>query len=189
MLKDLLQKNRSYRRFHADQPVERQTLVALVDLARLVASARNLQPLRYYLSCEARTNDIIFPCLTWPVLGDWTQPTEAERPPAYILLLGDTTVHTAIGLDAGIAAQTILLGAVERGLGGCILGAVHHPPIRSGLHLPERYRILVVIALGRPSEVAVIEDGALEDPTAFWRDAQGVHHVGKRNLDEILLDG
>lgn len=196
MLKDLIRRNRSYRRFHADQPIERQTLLELVDQARLVASARNLQPLRYIISCEPHKNEIIFPTLTWPVLGDWIQPAEHERPAGYIILLGDTTIHTAVGLDAGIAAQTILLGAVERGLGGCIFGRVQHEPLRSGLNIQERYRILVVIALGRPSETVVIEDGTaegpvappLDDPTAFWRDAQSIHHVCKRKLADILLD-
>lgn len=187
MIKDLILKNRSYRRFQADYPIEEQTLLELVDLARCVASARNLQPLRYIVSCGAEKNAIIFPCLDWPKFGEWTQPSETERPSGYIILLGDKTIPTAVGIDAGIAAQTILLAAVERGLGGCIMGSLQHEPLRSGLHIPERYRILLVIALGKPAETVVVEEGEPDEAAAFWRDEHSVHHVRKRKLRDILL--
>lgn len=188
MIKELVQKNRSYRRFKGNFSIDRETLVELVDLARFVASARNLQPLRYLVSCEDQTNTMILPCLTWPVFGDWTQPSDEERPAGYIILLGDTTIHTAIGIDAGIAAQTILLGAVELGLGGCIIGTIQHTPLRTALKIPDRYRILVVIALGKPGEKVVIEEREPYDEcTAFWRDIDGIPHVCKRKLKDILL--
>lgn len=187
MIADLVRKNRSYRRFQAGEPVDEQTLLELVDLARLVSSARNLQPLRYIIACDPRRNDLIFPHLTWPKFGDWTQPAESERPAAYIIVLGDTTIKTAIGIDTGIAVHTILLAAVERGLGGCVIGLANHQPLRTALNIPERYRILVVIALGKPAETVAIEENA-PDPTAFWRDANGVHHVCKRSLADVLLD-
>ncbi|MEN6482325.1 MAG: nitroreductase family protein [Anaerolineaceae bacterium] len=188
MIKELVKKNRSYRRFKGNIPIDRETLVELVDLARFVASARNLQPLRYFVSCDAQTNAMIFPCLTWPVYGDWTQPSDEEKPAGYILLLGDTTIHTSIGIDTGIAAQTILLGAVELGLGGCIIGTIQHTPLRTALKIPDRYRILVIIALGTPGEKVVIEERESSDEsTAFWRDTDGVHHVCKRKLKDILL--
>lgn len=192
MIKELVQKNRSYRRFRADQPIDQQTLLDLVDLARWVASARNLQPLRYIISCDEHKNEIIFSCLNWPEPWGWLKPAGHERPTGYIILLGDTTIHTSIGIDAGIAAQTILLNAVERGWGGCIVGMVQHEPLRSALHIPERYRILLVIGLGKPLQTAVIEEGTAEnpvdDPTAFWNDEQGIWHVCKRSLKDVLLD-
>jgi nitroreductase len=187
MIKDIIQKNRSYRRFCVDNPIERQTLLELVDLVRWVASARNLQPLRYIISWEARKNDLVFPCLTWPVFGGWVQPAPDERPTGYIILLGDTLIPTAIGIDTGIAAQSILMAAVERGLGGCILGSIEQEPLRSALYIPERYRILVVIALGKPAETVTIEENA-PDPTAFWRNSDGIPYVCKRKLEDVLLD-
>jgi len=189
MIRDIVKKNRSYRRFQADAPIERQTLLELVDLARWVASAANKQPLRYIVSCDPDRNALIFPCLEWPVFGDWTQPSETERPAGYIIMLGDTTIHTSIGIDTGIAAQTILMAAVERGLGGCIFGSIQHEPLRTALQIPARYHILVVIALGKPAESVVIEDREPEAATSFYRDAEGAPHVCKRMLKDVLLDG
>ena len=60
MLKDLLLKNRSYRRFHADKAISEEQLTELVELTRSCGSAANLQPLRYLLSTDKERNDMIF---------------------------------------------------------------------------------------------------------------------------------
>jgi nitroreductase len=110
MIKDLIKQNRSYRRFYQEVSIERETLVELVDCARLSASARNVQPLKYLLSCNAAENNLIFPCLAWAgYLKDWPGPQEGERPTAYIVVLGDTDISLSFGCDHGIAAQSILM--------------------------------------------------------------------------------
>lgn len=188
MLRELVEKNRSYRRFWQEVTVDREILRQLVDLARLSASAGNVQPLRYILSCDAGTNALIFPNLAWArYLGDWPGPAEGERPSAYIVVLEDTRVEHPLHCDHGIAAQSILLGAVERGLGGCIIGSVNKSRLRQVLNVPDRYEVLLVLALGKPREQVVIErippDGSLK----YWRDDRGVHHVPKRTLDDLIL--
>ena len=190
MLKDLILRNRSYRRFHEDQPVARETLVELVDLARFSPSARNAQPLKYYLSCTPETNALIFPNLAWAgYLKDWPGPVEGERPAAYIVVLHDTTLggQAYIGVDHGLAVQNILLGAVERGLGGCIIGSVQRDRLRQILALPERYEILVVLALGAPKETVVVDEVGPDGDIKYWRDAGRVHHVPKRSLDTLII--
>ncbi len=190
MIEELIRKNRSYRRFHEDVPIDGETLRGLVNLARLSASAGNLQPLRYILSNSPETNGRIFSCLGWAgYLKDWPGPPEGERPSAYIVILGDTSVSRNFGCDHGIAAQSILLGAVEKGLGGCIIGTVNRRRLRELLDIPERYEILLVIALGRPKEKVVIEEVSEGESIRYWRDAEGVHHVPKRRLDDIVLAG
>ncbi|HUT29858.1 MAG TPA: nitroreductase family protein [Sedimentisphaerales bacterium] len=188
MIKDLVTKNRSYRRFFQNVAVERQTLTELVDLARLSPSAANVQPLKYVLSCDARTNARIFPNLTWAgYLKDWPGPSEGERPSAYIVILADRQIAVSVDCDHGIAAQSILLGATEKDLGGCILGAVNREGLRRVLDVPSRYEILLVLALGKPREKVVIETVGSNGETKYWRDAQGVHHVPKRPLDEVII--
>src|SRR5512133_86440 len=109
MLKDLVYLNRSYRRFYEDVPVGERVLRDLVDLARVSASGRNLQPLRYVLSCDPARNELIFPQLSWAgYLGGW-KPAVGERPAAYIVVLGDKELAPTFGIDPGIAAQSILL--------------------------------------------------------------------------------
>jgi nitroreductase len=187
MLKDLIIKNRTYRRFYQDTKIERQTLRELVDLARLSASAANLQPLKYMLCCEPEKNALVFPHLSWAgYLKDWSGPAEGERPSAYIIILGDTEISRSFGCDHGIAAQSIILGATEKGLGGCMIGTVQRQELRKALDIPVHYEILLVLALGKPKEKVVIESVAQDGDVKYWRDAQGVHHVPKRSLDEII---
>ncbi len=188
MLKDLVLMNRSYRRFHQEVAIERETLRELVDLARLSASALNLQPLKYILSCDPQTNAKIFPHLGWAgYLKDWPGPSEGERPSAYIIILGDTDISRSFGCDHGIAAQSILLGATEIGLGGCMIATVNRQELSKAIGIPPRYEILLVIALGKPKEKVVIEPVGIDGNIKYWRDSQGVHHVPKRALDEIII--
>lgn len=118
-LRNLVLKNRSCRRFYQEVLIEFETLEQLIDLARHSASAANLQPLKYILSCKHQKNDLVFPHLEWAgYLKDWLGPSEGERPSAYIVILGDTRIRKTFECDHGIAAQNILLGATEKGLGG-----------------------------------------------------------------------
>lgn len=187
-IRELVTRNRSCRRFDQSAPVTRQTLEELVDLARLSPSAANLQPLKYILSCEPEMNARIFPHLAWAgYLKDWPGPSEGERPAAYIVILSDTQISRSAGCDHGIAAQSMLLGAVEKGLAGCMIGLIHRDDLRAELAIPEQYEILLVIALGRPREKAVIEAIGLEGDIKYYRDNAGTHHVPKRALDELIL--
>ncbi len=188
MLADLVRRNRSFRRFDDRETISRETLRELVDLARLSASGANMQPLKYILSCAPQRDEKVFPCLAWAgYLKDWDGPAEGERPSAYIVILGDKEIRSSFGIDAGIAAQSILLGAVEKGLGGCMIGSITGDELRDALDIPERYQILLVIALGKPSETVVLQETGPDGDIKYWRDEQGVHHVPKRSLDEIIV--
>jgi len=189
MIEDLIRRNRSFRRFHQDQAISRETLLSLVNLARLSASAANLQPLKYVLSCDPEKNARIFACLSWAgYLKDWPGPAEGERPAAYIVILGDRDITNNFGCDHGIAAQSILLGAREQGLGGCMIGSIQKDRLRRELDLPDRFDILLVIALGRPKEVVALTEVGPDGSIKYWRDEAGVHYVPKRSLEEIIID-
>jgi len=188
-LKELFLKNRSYRRFYQDVPVEMETLRELVDLARLSASGANRQPLKFLLSCDPEKNALVFPQLGWAAyLKDWPGPVEGERPSAYIIILGDRKIKESFGPDHGIAAQSILLGATERGLGGCIIATIRKEKLSQALSIPDQYEILLVLALGKPKEIVKIEPVGPDGNIKYWRDEDGTHHVPKRSLDEIILD-
>lgn len=189
MIRDLVIRNRSCRRFDEEFRIERQTLAELVDLARLSPSAANLQPLKYILSCTREKNAEIFPHLAWAgYLNDWPGPAAGERPSAYILILGDRQISKTFGCDHGIAAQSILLGAVEKDLAGCIIGLIDRERLRRTLEIPARYEILLAIALGKPREKIVLEQLGPDKSIEYWRDADGVHHVPKRALQELIVD-
>ena len=183
----LVRKTRTVRRFYQDHRIKRAELLDLVNLARLSASGGNLQPLKYILSCDVKRNARIFPCLAWAgYLKPWVGPVAGERPAAYIIILGDTTIRREFGCDHGIAAQSIMLGATTKGLGGCIIGSIKRERLRSVLAIPGKYEILLVLALGYPLEQVILE--AMQDGNIkYWRDARDRHHVPKRSLREIVL--
>jgi nitroreductase len=188
VLKDLLRQNRSYRRFYQDVAVERDTLRELVDLARLSPSGANLQPLKFFLANTPDQAAAIFPHLAWAgYLKDWPGPAEGERPAAYIVILGDTQISSNINCDHGIAAQSILLGAVEKGLGGCIVASIQKDTLRAALDISARYNILLVLALGKPKETVQVDPVGPDGDIKYWRDEQAVHHVPKRSLDELII--
>ena len=120
-------------------------------------------------------------------IRSWKGPAEGERPSAYIVILGDTELNKSFGCDHGIAAQSIMLGATERGLGGCMIGSIDRPKLRQVLDIPERYEILLVLALGKPSETVVLEDVGPDGDIKYYRDEEDVHHVPKRTLSELVL--
>jgi nitroreductase len=188
MLKDLIRTSRSYRRFHQEVPVPMDVLKELVMLARLSPSGANRQPLKFKLYNDAESNAKIFSCLAWAgYLQDWGGPEEGERPAAYIMILGDTEISKSFAVDEGIAAQSMMLGAAEKGFGGCMLGAINRDKLRGLLGIPERYEILLVLALGKPAESVVIEEVGEDGDIKYWRDEQGGHHVPKRSLDELIV--
>jgi nitroreductase len=189
MIKELIRKNRSCRRFQEDFEITTVTLRELIDLARLSASASNLQPLKYIISCDRDKNALIFPLLGWAgYLKDWTGPSQGERPSAYIIILGDTTISRSYDYDYGIAAQSILLGAVEKGLGGCMIATIDKDKLAKALNIKSHLQILLVIALGKPAEQFVIEPVGPNGDIRYWRDDKQIHHVPKRSLDEIIID-
>lgn len=189
MLLDLIKKNRSCRRFYQEQKVSMETLKELVNLARLSASAANLQPLKYILSCNSYQNTLIFSCLGWAgYLKDWPGPKKGEKPSAYIIILGDTAKTKKFGCDLGIAGQSVLLGAREKGLAGCMIGSIKQEKLRNSLQIPNQFEILLVLAIGKPKEEITIENMGTDDNIRYWRDSKGIHHVPKRNLSDIIIN-
>lgn len=187
-LPELVHRTRSYRRFDETHAITRDTLLELVDLARVSASAANHQPLKYCLVCEPERNRQVFDHLAWAgYLKDWPGPGPGERPAGYIVVLGDTTIQADPGCDHGIAVQSILLGATAKGLGGCLVGSVRRRELRRILDIPEHLKILLVVALGKPVETVIIDPLPADGSIRYWRDDQQRHHVPKRSLDEIVL--
>lgn len=189
MLKDLALKNRSYRRFHESERISLETLRDLIALARVTPSAANAQALRFRLVHEPSDCAGVFATLGWAAtLKDWPGPSEGERPAAYILVLVDKSLGGNRDVDVGIAAQTILLGATELGLGGCMLANVRRPDLLAQQSIsPEEYALPLVIALGRPAEDVRLVPLPDSGSTAYYRDAASVHYVPKRALEELIV--
>jgi nitroreductase len=186
-LHDLIYKTRSYRRFDESQRIDLNTLETLIDLARLSASGANRQPLKYLICNNPGDCERIFPSLVWAAyLKDWPGPDKGERPTGYIIILGDKSISEVFGVDHGIAAQSIMLGATEAGLGGCMIASIKREELRKELNIPDNFDILLVLALGKPVETIIIDD-IKDGDVKYWRDNEKKHHVPKRILKELII--
>lgn len=186
-LKELILKNRSYRRFDESYRIDSDKLESFIDLARLSATGANKQPLKFLYFNTPEDCSKIFPYIAWAgYLTEWPGPEKGERPSAYIVILGDTTISEIFGVDHGIAAQSIMLGATEAGLGGCIIGSIKRSELSSELSLPDDYDILLILAIGKPIENVIIED-IKDSNVKYWRDSKNNHHVPKRTLKELIV--
>jgi nitroreductase len=186
-LKELVLKTRSYRRFDESYKVDDKTLENLIDLARLSASGANKQPLKFLVYNTPQECMKVFPYIAWAgYLTEWPGPDKGERPSSYIIILGDKTISDVFGIDHGIAAQSIMLGATEAGLGGCIIASIKREELCDELSIPDKFEVLLILALGKPVEKVTIEK-AEGDNIKYWRDEDKTHHVPKRSLDELII--
>ncbi len=186
-LRELLQKSRSCRRFHQEKDIPSKKLLELLELTCLCPSAANLQPLRYVVVNNPEKNAAVFPFLKWAgYLKEWPGPAEGERPAAYLVICGDRKASTYLDWDAGIALQTILLGAAESGLAACAIAAFDKEGLRALLQLDPGLDLVLVVALGQAAEEIVL-DPVKDGDIRYWRDDKQVHHVPKRSPGEILL--
>ncbi len=189
MIEILIRKTRTYRRFYQDKKIDKEMLKGLIDLARQSASAANFQPLKYIVVNEPEKNKRVFPTLAWSgYLKDWPGPREGERPAAYIVILHDTSITKKVDCDHGIAAQSIMLGATEKGLGGCMIGSIQRDALRAELNIPGQYEILLVLALGEPKEKVVLTEVDKNGSIEYWRDEEQTHYVPKRKLEDIIIE-
>jgi nitroreductase len=189
MLKKLVRQNRSYRRFDGTVKITKKQINQMLELARLCPSAANLQQLRFFYSITPKLNALIFPHLSWAAyLKDWSGPKHGEQPTGYILILGPVKISKHLLIDVGIAAQTILLGATELGLGGCQIASIDKHKLHKALNLPADLEVILVLALGRPVEQVVIEKVIDPEDIEYWRDEFEVHHVPKRALKDLIIN-
>lgn len=186
-LRDLVLRNRSYRRFDSKTRIPATFLRSLVGLARLAPTGGNLQSLRFRLINRPADCSAVFQHLAWAgYLKDWPGPAESERPTAYVVILNDTRIRPAADMDAGIAAQTMMLGAVEAGLGGCMIGSISRGTLSKKMCLPQELQIVLILALGQPVETVMLSRVKNND-IRYWRDAGDVHHVPKRSLRDLIV--
>ncbi len=191
MIKELVLKNRSYRSFDRSVKIEKETLLELIDTARITPSAMNLQPLSYVPLTEIYA-DRILPYTNWAkALKNMPLPPQGMEPSAFILLCIDknrTPNPAPVMRDVGIVAQTMLLAATEMGLGGCMIGSFDGESIRKELSLDNNIDVLLCVALGKPAETIVLEEIDKDSSINYYRDDMNVHHVPKRRLEDIIID-
>jgi len=190
MIKELIYKNRSYRRFDESNKITESFLKDIIDLARVSGSAANRQPLKYKIITKKDESNIIFSNIKWAgYLTDWSGPAEGERPSAYIIIFYDRNIEVNkefLYCDLGLAVQNILLCLVENKLGGCMIGSINKENIINKLKIKDQFEILLILAVGKPKEKIILEE-LKNDNIKYYRDKNDYHHVPKRKLSDIII--
>ena len=172
-------------RKYTQKNVPEEILLKCVDAARLSPSSANRQPLKYVIVNDQKLLKEVFRTLSWAgYLPDY-KPSEKEMPRAYVVILLDKSIRQDYGHDAGIAAMSISMVAFDEGLGSCILGALNREKLRKILTIPDGLDVVLVVAFVYPAESPVVdkvEDGGIK----YWLDENGVLHVPKRDLKEVV---
>lgn len=192
MFLDLVKQARSHRGFRQDRKVTRQELEHLVECARFTPAARNDQVLKYYLAEKPETVAAIQPLTKWAgALAELHLPRKGAEPVAYIVICLDGSLAenpAPYQRDVGIVAQTMLLAAAEMGLNGCMIGSFAAGELREKLGLPEAIKPQLLLALGEGTDRIVMTDVGEDGSTAYYRDAEDIHYVPKRTLEQLILN-
>lgn len=191
MIYDLVKLNRSYRGYDHSYRFTRNQLEAYAECARLCPSSVNRQPLKYFLAYEESMVDTIQKETHWArALPQMTLPHPGMEPSAFIVICQDDEIDPDLKRyqkDIGIVAQTMLLAAVEEGLGGCMIGNFSSESVRKVLGLKETMHPMLIVAFGKPAEKIVITD-VRDCSINYYRDENDVHFVPKRTLQDELLN-
>ena len=186
MIEELLLKTRSYRRYDENRGLTEDDITAIAGAVRLVPSAGNLQRVRIAFVNDTLQNAEVFSTLGFAAyLKDWDGPSDGERPVGYAVLMTERDPDVNLAIDIGIAAEAMLLSAMERGIGGCIFRSFNKERL-SEILKRDGYTPVLVISFGYPSEKVVIED-IKDGDVKYYRDADGTHRVPKRTLGELLI--
>lgn len=188
MMKELVKKSRSYRRFYGDKKITEDTLIGLIELTIFCPSTGNIQPMKYMIVCDEDMNGEVYKTLAWAgYLKEWDGPSENERPTGYIVMLRDKSLMKSLNFDDGILAQTICLGAADEGLGTCMIASVKREELKGILNISDDFDISLVIALGYPKENIIIDDIKEDGSFKYWRDDEDNHHVPKRKIEDLII--
>ncbi len=188
---ELVKKNRSYRGYDKSRRITREELLRLVDCARFAPSSVNRQPFCYYLANEQAQLDLIQPLTGWArALPEKRLPYPGRRPTAFIVICQNTAWEPDLGRfqrDVGIVAQTMLLAAVETGLGGIMIGNFSPDKLAAALSLPAHLTPMLIVAIGKPAETVVLTEALPGESLNYYRDENDVHYVPKRRLEDIVI--
>ena len=191
MILDLAKKNRSYRGYDESYRFTKEELMELVDVTRYAASSVNRQPFAYYIAWEKEEVDKIQKLTKWARgLPQMTLPHPGMCPTGWVIVLHNTDWAPNVQRfrqDVGIVAQTLLLAATEKGLGGCMIGNYVAEEVSKALDLPENLVPVLIIALGKPAEKIVITEVGEDGNVNYYRDENDVHYVPKRKLEDIVV--
>ena len=180
----LLKRNRSTRGYDSTYMMNERQLRSIVSVCDKVASAMNRQILRFHLAIGEKARELLPLVRIGGALPELHLPLSGTEPNAFIVICSSSPNLPFYEFDEGIAAQSMLLKAVEMGFNGLIIKAFDRDEVKTVLHLEQTPTTL--IAIGKSAEkieTAVPgDDGSLK----YYRE-NNVHKVPKIPWEELLV--
>jgi nitroreductase len=184
-LDTLLHRNRSYRGYDQARKVNQTELESLVAVTSLAASGMNRQALRYRIVTEEEADKVLPLIKLGAALPEEHLPKPGMEPKAFLVVCSSVPEDKVIDIDLGFAGQSILLKAVEMGLGGIFILNIRKEELKEALLLP--LEPVAVIAIGKPAENIFLIPAEGPEPDLKYYRKEGVHFVPKLGLEHLLL--
>ena len=162
-LMEAMRTRRSIRKY-ADTPVEDEKLQAVLDAVRLAPSWANYQCWRMVVVKDPATrqkiSDLSYVESYFAPQGYKSNPSSKALAvaPVVVVMCADPVRSGALWgqkyylVDAGLAAQNMMLAARDQGLGTVFVGVYDEPKLKELLGIPAGIRIIGLFPLGYPAE-------------------------------------
>lgn len=145
---EIISERKSIRKY-TNQTIDKQTIEAILESARLAPSAVNFQPWKFYVCQSDEAKQIVRDSYS----RDWFNAAQL-----YIVACGnheeswkrpcDGKDH--LDIDIAIAVEHIVLKITELGLGTCWVCNFNPQVIKEGLRLTDNWEPLVFLPIGYP---------------------------------------
>jgi len=155
---EVVKRRRSIRKYKGT-PVPRESILKVLDAARLAPSAGHRQAWHFVVVEDKAMREKLAGRSTW-----------ATGAPAMIVGLADQEASPVWCFnDMGIAFEHIVLAATDLGLGTCWMGqTMRDAEIKKLLDIPDRMRVIALTPLGVPQETPVPKERKTLDEIASW---------------------
>ena len=180
----LLLRNRSHRAYDNSFQVREDQLRRIIDVNSLTTSARNQQVLRFRMVLDNEADKVLPHIKMGAALPELHLPEKGSEPRAFIIICSTVEESRFVDIDLGIAAQSMLLQAVEIGLNGICIAAFDKQKIREDFQLP--YEPLLILAIGRGKDNIQLSEIKADEIHNYYPQ-EGVHYVPKLTIEELII--
>lgn len=143
-----IRERRSVRSYKEDE-IPEETLMKVLEAARLAPSARNRQSWKFVITRDKKLREELAHAAREQMFVSKAPVVIAAvaLDPEYVM----GCEVPAYAVDLAIAVDHMTLQAVELGLGTCWIGAFSQGQVKKILKIPDRYKVVALLPIGYPS--------------------------------------